>query len=475
MTKGLVCAVALVVLLPAAVHAQDALEAAARALGVAGVKSIEITGAGSNFALGQSHVPGARWPRFNVKTFTRTVNYETASMRDDLVRTQAEDPPRGGGVQPVRGEQRQTFVVSGDYAWNVTGDVAIPAPMALAERQLQLWLTPHGVVKAAMAHKATVQGRTVAFAVEHRFTARALVDARGLVERVDAMVAHPVEGDLPVQVTYADYQDFGGMKFPTRIRQSAGGFPVLDLTITDVRPNAPAAIETPRAIRDATGFYARVAAQMVADGVWYLTGGSHHSVVIEMSDHVIVVEAPLNDERALAVIAEARSLAGKPIRYVVNTHHHYDHSGGLRAFAGEGVTIVTHDSNRTFFERTLAAPATIDRDHLARSGRKAIVDGVGERRVFTDGSRVVELHHIAGNLHHDGLLLVYLPREKLLIEADAFTPGPAGAPPPAPASASAVNLADTVARLRLAVDRIVPLHGGMVPFAELARSIGRAP
>jgi glyoxylase-like metal-dependent hydrolase (beta-lactamase superfamily II) len=485
MTKRVLVAMALVLLLPALAWAQDgraALESAARALGAPGLKSIEIKGSGSNFALGQSHAPGAPWPRFNLKSFTRTVNYETASMRDDLVRTQAEDPPRGGGVQPVRGEQRQVFLVRGDDAWNVTEEADIPAPMAVADRQMQLWLTPHGVVKAALASNAGVQGRTVSFAVPSRFTAKAFLDRGGLVERVEAVLAHPVVGDLPVQVAYFDYQDFGGVKFPTKIRQWAGGFPTLDLTITEVRPNAAADIETPLTVRGTTGFYARVANQMVADGVWYITGGSHHSVAIEMDDHLIVVEGPLNDERALAVIEEVRSLVpAKPIRYVVNTHHHYDHAGGLRAFAGEGVTIITHDVNRPFFEHTLAAPATVDRDHLARSGRpsppnrKATVEGVRDRRVLTDGTRVVELHHIAGNQHHEGLLLVYLPKEKMLVEADAFTPGPANVPPVTPASPYTVNLADTVARLGLAVDQILPLHGRSVPFGELARSIGRAP
>jgi glyoxylase-like metal-dependent hydrolase (beta-lactamase superfamily II) len=478
MTKGLLLAV-MVLVVPLVTAAQDAratLEGAARALGATGLKSIEIKGSGTSFALGQSHVPGAPWPRFNLTSFTRTVNYETASMRDDLVRTQGEDPPRGGGQQPVRGEQRQTFLVSGDHAWNITTEAAIPAPIALAERQMQLWLTPHGVVRAAMASGATVQGRTVSFAVPRRFTAKAFLDSSGLVERVEAVLAHPVAGDLPVQVAYSDYQDFGGVKFPSRIRQWAGGFPTLDLTITGVRPNAAADIETPPAVRGATGFYARVANQMVADGVWYITGGSHHSVAIEMSDHVVVVEGPLNDERALAVIAEVRSLVPtKPIRYVVNSHHHYDHSGGLRAFAGEGATIITHESNRAFFERTLATGATIERDHLARSGRTATVEGVRERRVLTDGTRVLEIHHIAGNLHHDGLLLVYLPRQKLLIEADAFTPGPAQAPPPGPANPFSVNLADNVTRLGLAVDQILPLHGRIVPFSELGRAIGRTP
>jgi glyoxylase-like metal-dependent hydrolase (beta-lactamase superfamily II) len=404
------------------------------------------------------------------------VNYDTASLRDEIVRTQAEDPPRGGGQQPVRGEQRQMFVARGDHAWNVVGDAAIPAPIALAERQFQLWSTPHGVAKAALAHGGTLRGRTIAFTVPWRFTAKATVDAGGLIEKVEALVAHPVVGDLSVEIAYSDYRDFDGVKFPMRIRQSAGGFPSLDLTVTGVRPAATVDVQVPDGVRETAAPYARVTTQMAADGVWYLTGGTHHSVVIEMSDHLIVVEGPLNDERAVAVIAEARSLApGKPIRHVVNSHHHFDHSGGVRALAAEGATVVTHEANRAFFEQALAAPATISPDRLARSGRKATVEGVSDRRVLTDGSRTVEIHHIAGNLHHDGLVLVYLPKEKLVIEADAFTPGPAGAAPPTPVNPFQVNLADTITRLGLAVDRILPLHGRIVPLAELHRAIGRAP
>ncbi len=124
---------------------------------------------------------------------------------------------------------------------------------------------------------------------------RATLSDQNLVERVDAVIPNAVVGDLPVEVTYSDYRDFGGVKFPTRIRQSAGGFPTLDLTVTDVKANGPVDIQVPDAVRQATNVYGRVATQMVADGVWYLTGGSHHSVVIEMKDHLIVVEGPLNE------------------------------------------------------------------------------------------------------------------------------------------------------------------------------------
>jgi glyoxylase-like metal-dependent hydrolase (beta-lactamase superfamily II) len=231
-------------------------------------------------------------------------------------------------------------------------------------------------------------------------------------------------------------------------------------------------VPVPEPVRQATSPYGRVVSEPVTDGVWYVTGGTHHSVVIEMSDHLIVVEAPLNDERALAVLGEARRLSPKPIKFVLNSHHHFDHAGGLRAVAGEGITILTHEVNRPFFSRVLGAPATVSPDHLTTSGKKGAVEGVRDRQVLTDGARQVEIHHIAGNLHHDGMLMVYLPREKLLIQADAFTPGPPNAPPPSPAHPFTVNLADTIARLGLDVDRLLPLHGRIVPLAELRRAIG---
>ncbi len=470
---------AVVVLLsPPAGYAQDGratLANVAKAMGATTLKSIQYTSSGVNFAVGQSFAPGMPWPRFNVKSYTRAVNYETASLRDELVRTQAEDPPRGGGLQPVRGEQRQIFVVSGDHAWNVAAEAATPAPIALAERQLQLWTTPHGVIKAALANNATMQGRTITFALPGRFTVKAIVDERNLVEKIEAAIPHPVLGEMRVEVSYSDYRDFGGVKFPMRIRQAAGGFPALDLTVSDVRPNLAVDVQVPDTISQATAPYARVTTQMVADGVFYLTGGTHHSVAIEMKDHLVVVEGPLNDERALAVIAEVKSLApNKPIRYVINSHHHFDHSGGIRAFAAEGATVITHETNRAFIERVLTAPATLYPDHLAKSGLKGTVEGVRDRRVLTDGTRTVELHLIAGNLHHDGLLMVYLPKEKLLIEADAYTPPPPNTPPPMPVSPFSVNLADNIARLGLAVDRLLPLHGRIVPLAELHNAIGRA-
>jgi glyoxylase-like metal-dependent hydrolase (beta-lactamase superfamily II) len=425
--------------------------------------------------------PGTPWPRFNLKTFTRTINYDTPAMRDDFVRTQADPAARGGGGIPLIGEQHLIQGVSGTDAWNQVGEnPPTPAIAAVADRQLQLLITPQGVIKAAIKHNATVETQTVdgkkmtvtSFTVPGQFKVQAFVNDRNQVEKVESWNTNPVLGDLQTETTYADYKDFGGAQFPTRITQKQGGFPTLDLTVTDVKPNAPADIQIPDNVRQAS---VKVTADKVADGVWYLTGGTHHSVLIEMSDHLVVIEGPQDDARAAAVIAEVKKLVpNKPIKYVVNTHHHFDHAGGLGAFAADGATIITHDVNKAFLEQSLAAPRTIQPDKLAQSGKKATVDGMQDKRVLSDGTHTVELYLIKGTPHGDGLIMAYLPKEKLLVEADAFTPAPPNATPPAQPNPAQVNLYDNIERLNLAVDQILPLHGRKVPLAELQKAIGKS-
>jgi glyoxylase-like metal-dependent hydrolase (beta-lactamase superfamily II) len=472
--------VILCVLMPRLGYGQEAkatLEGVAKAMG--DPKSLQYTGSGSTFAVGQNPAPGAPWPRFNAKNYTRMINYDTASMRDEIVRTQVE-PVRGGGGQPVVGEQRQNLMVSGTHAWNQVGEnPPAPALVAVADRQHQLWITPHGVIKAAMKHNATVQAQTeggkkmttVSFVVPGQLKVKALVNDKNLVEKVDSWSPNPVLGDMLTETTYADYKDFGGVQFPTKITQKAGGFPSLDLTVSEVKPNAPVDLQVPDNVRQAS---VKVETDKVADGVWYITGGTHHSVLVEMNDHLVVIEGPQDDARATAVIAEVKkTVPTKPIKYVVNTHHHFDHAGGLGPFVAEGATIITHDVNKGFFEQSLTAPRTVQPDKLAQSGKKATVEGMQDKRVLSDGTRTMELYLIQGSTHHDGLIMAYLPKEKLLVEADAYTPGAPNASPPAQPNPFSVNLYENIERLKLTVDQLLPLHGRKVPLAELQKWIGK--
>ena len=370
--------------------------------------------------------------------------------------------------------------MSGTHAWNQVGEATNPTLAAVTDRLHQLWITPHGVVKAAMAHNATVASKTeggkkittVSFMVPGKLKVNATVNERNLVEKVESWSTNPVVGDMLVETTYADYKDFGGVQFPTKIAQKAGGFPSLDLTVSAVLPNVSVDIQVPDNVQKAA---VRVQTQKVVDGVWYLTGGTHHSVLVEMQDYVVVVEGPQNDERATAVIAEVKqTVPNKPIKYVVNSHHHFDHAGGLGPFVAEGVTIITHAINKPFFEQAFAAPRTVSPDKLAQSGKKATLETLNDKLVLRDATRTLEIYHISDNPHHDGLILAYLPKEKLLIEADAYNPAPPDTPPPAQANQSSVNLHDNIGRLKLEVDRILPLHVRIVPLAELLKAIGRA-
>jgi glyoxylase-like metal-dependent hydrolase (beta-lactamase superfamily II) len=453
---------------------QAALRQSDQAMGGAALKTLRYAASGTGSTFGQAWVPGQPWPRLNVTSFVRLIDYENGAMREDSARARAE--PNGGGAVPLmgQGEQRVSAHVRGNQAWNQVGPAGVAAPVALDARIHDLWTTPHGVIKAALKNGATVHkegGKTVAsFTQPGRFSARALIGADGMVERVDSVHPHPVSGDTPVSTIYGAYRDFGGVKFPSRIVQTQGGSVVYDLTVTEVQPNAPVAIEVPATV---TAFAERAVAEKAAEGVWHIAGGSHNSVLIEMADHAILVESPLYDGRALAVLAEAkRLLPSKPIRYAINSHHHFDHSGGLRAAASEGITLVTSEMARPYFERLLANPNSINPDALQRSGRKVNVVGVSGMREFGDATRQVIVYPIEGSIHAQGFQMVWLPRERLLIEADAYTPGAPGAAPPNPPNANHLNLLDNIQRRNLDVDRILPLHGRIVPLAELRATAG---
>ena len=462
---------------PAAEDAEALLRRTAVTMGATDLKTIRFAGSGTGATFGQAFKPGVAWPKLNYSSFARVADYQNAALREDFARSRGE--PTGGGAVPLSGEQKLTTYLHGTHAWNVAGPAPAPAGVALDSRIHDLWSTPHGVVLAALRNKATVTWRVqggkevaaVSFTEPGRFSATALIDENYLVQRVEARVPHPVLGDTAVVTTYSDYQDYGGVKFPRRIRQSAGGFPVLDITVSEVQPNAPAGITVPDNVLKAAE---RVTTEKAAEGVWFLAGGSHNSVAIEMKDHIILVESPLYDGRAAPVLEAAGKLVpGKPVRYVVNSHDHFDHAGGVRTAVAAGATLVVHGDAKTYFERVLANPNRIHPDLLAGSGRKAKVVGVNGKRVFSDGTRSVEVHAFTGSVHSNAFLLVYLPNEKLLIEADAFTPPPPNTPAPTPANANNVNLADNIARLNLPVERILPLHGRIVPVGELYRVVGR--
>jgi glyoxylase-like metal-dependent hydrolase (beta-lactamase superfamily II) len=156
-----------------------------------------------------------------------------------------------------------------------------------------------------------------------------------------------------------------------------------------------------------------------------MIGGNYMSLALDMGDHILVVESGQNDARGMAVMAAAKqAIPGKPIRFVVNSHPHFDHAGGLAAAVAEGATILTHENNEDVLERLLSGPRTLIGDSLAKANRRPNVEGVDDREVRkgTNG-KVVELIHVP-NEHSDGMLVVYLPAEKAVWSADVTVTNP---------------------------------------------------
>jgi glyoxylase-like metal-dependent hydrolase (beta-lactamase superfamily II) len=443
------------------------------------VQSIQFSGTGKAGGLGQDWGPNTPWHGTVITSYTRTIDYPSRSSKEELTRTQ-ETPPSRGGEAPFAGVQKQVNLVSGEYAWNQPGDKPIPANAAADERQLQIWVTPQGFLKAAAENNATLTRGKKASVIsfmsgKHKVTGE--INDQGLVTKVDTWIANPVLGDMLVDTTYSDYKDFNGVKFPLHIVQKQGGFATLDLNVTEVKANVEGtALEVPDVVRQATPPPVRVTSQKLADGVWFLGGGSHNSVLVEFKDYVAVVEAPNSEERSEAVMAEVKKLVpDKPIRYVINTHHHFDHSGGLRTYVADGVTIITNQGNKAFYERAWQQPRTLEPDKLSQNPKKAVFITYKDKYVLTDGSRSLEIYRIQGDNHNEFMSFAYLPKEKILIEADDFTPPAPNGPGLVPVSLGfANNLYDNLERLKISVDTIAPLHGRVVPFSEMQRALGKS-
>lgn len=451
--------------------------AAADAMGATNLNSIQFSGTGSHYAFGQAYAPGERWPRFEAKTYAAAVDYQTPAMRLEMVRAQAEHPPHGGGAQPFAADQRTVTVVSANHAWTEGEGRPTPNPAAVSERLRQVWLTPHGIIKAAVKSGATANGKVVTLNIEDREVKATLNDAH-LVERVEYLMTNSVIGDVPVDITYSDYADFGGVKFPRHIVEKWDGFETVDITVNDVRPNVAVSLPVPENVAQAPAPppVPNVDVEKVADGVWSLYVPNTRSLAVEFADHIVMLEGPTSEARSLAVNDTIRRLVpGKPIRYVVNTHAHYDHAGGLRTYVAQGATVITHQRNKAFYEQAWARPWTIEPDLLAKSPKPVTIETVTDKRVLTDRSgRSVELYAMENSGHNANQLLAYLPKERVILYGDGYNP-PAGPDPRDPSRTLefAQQLYDNVQRLKLNPARIAAVHSrAVVPFEHLKINLG---
>jgi glyoxylase-like metal-dependent hydrolase (beta-lactamase superfamily II) len=366
--------------------------------------------------------------------------------------------------------------------------------MAGWTQQLEIWTSPWGFLKGAAkygatASKATVHGKdydVLTWSPPARSPSGAAyklvgyITPDGLVVRVQTWVEESVFGDMEVDALYSTYRDVGGVKFPVTIVQKKGGQPSFQLNTLGVavNPKDLAALMTPAAggpPASAPPPPGAIKSEMLAKDVYRIVG-PYNSLAVGFKDYVVIFEpGPQNEARAQAVIAETRRLfPGKPIKYGVISHHHFDHSGGIEAVAAEGIAIVTPEVNKAFLEGALNGSRTLGGDALAKSGKKAVIEAMGDKRVFADKSHSLEIHLIQGLPHADGLVIGYLPKEKILVYADMFNL-PTAEQPVTNTIPTQVFLAN-IERLGLKPERILSIHA-LVPdrlatMADIRGSLG---
>ena len=461
MWKTRAAATFVVALLPASVFAQDArtvIDAASRAMGMEGVNSITYSGVAAAGNFGQSRTISFGLASTSIRNYTRTIDFARPASH-----------ATGEAIPPV--------VRGGPAPQPFTYDEAIAADSPWAQ-QLSIWVTPWGFLRGAAANNATlrtkklgeVSYRTLTWSPPQKAPSGAPYQVIGyigpdnLVDRVETWVEHPIFGDMRVEIAFQNYRDFGGVKSPTRIAERRMGMEMFVTGISAVTVN-PANLTELMAASDVRRLTSDVSAatpvsrgatsEKLADGV-YRIAGDYVSMAVEFKDHVVVLEAGQSEARGLAIIAETRRLfPAKRVKYVVNTHPHFDHAAGLPPFVAEGVTILENDNSRYFMEASLSEPRTLVGDVMAKSRKKPKVEGVIDKLVLQDSTRTLELHAVKNLDHSDAMLIAYLPKERILFSADFNV-----AAPGEPLTPSLQTLAANIERLQLDFDQHVTVHPG---------------
>jgi len=406
---------------------------------------------------------------------------------------------RATGATNNIGAGGSTAVAAGTFNQQITAaqiDVAQPW-----NGSLEFYLTPWGFLKGASENNATVNKGVISWSPKVKapsgknYVINGYLNKQNQVERVETWLGENIMGDMHIVATYTGWKDFGGVMAPAKIVQTRGGWPFFEVNVTSAKgnPSDVATLVPPPAPPAGRGGGAPaggaaggrggappappalvVTSEKLGDGLYRLTTGpgSYDSVIVEFKDYIMMLEAGQSQARAQAYVAETKKLIpNKPIRYVFNTHPHSDHTGGLPVLVAEGATIITQQNNVKFLEGALNTPRTLMPmdDTLAKNPKKAKVEAVAEKKVYTDGTRTVEMYHIFPAPHSNGLMIAYMPKEKVLFQGDfSVNPGE-------PANDHVKALVPVLEKLNLDFNRYINVHTSAAPQtkADVWKAMGK--
>ncbi|HET9193970.1 MAG TPA: MBL fold metallo-hydrolase [Vicinamibacterales bacterium] len=463
-----------------ATQEQQVIDDAVEAMGGAGrireVKALTIQGTGTAPNAGQNRTPEDELPVWKVTEYTRRIDLVNWRTRVQQVR-EAQFLFAGELVQ------RQTQGIDGDAAYNVSasGTVSRAGAAAARDRRSELLHHPVTFLKTIVDADITLSNlrarageRLVDIAMPDGGTMTLGIDAAThLPTRVVSMAANPNMGDVAIETRFSDYEEVGGLKLPRRLTTKMDYYLQLDLQVAKNAVDGDMSdLALSAALRQAKAPEPSpvvVTVEPVAKGIWWLAGsGNHRSVVFEFDDHLVLFEAPVNEARTKAVIDKARTLSPKPLTKAIVSHHHFDHSGGLRVAIAEGLTIVTHRSNEAFFTSLVARQHTIAPDTLEKVRRLVTFELVDDQLTLKDESMEVQLYHLLDNPREGTNIYAYVPRDRILVQADLYDATWLR-------HSWGENVLRNLERRGLKIERSVPVHGVIEPFDQMVRNIKSKP
>lgn len=451
----------------------DATEAMGGIARIQQVKTLVIEGEGEAPNLGQNLTADSALPVWKVTEFQRAVDLPNGRMRVKQVRT-AQFLLASATVQ--QSEQG----VDGDVGYNI-GQNGMPSRTSEAvvrDRQIEMLHHPLTLLRAALEPDAKVGNLRRMDGFDRVDVTTTMGDlltvdvdtATKMPLRITSMSYNANLGDAAIETSLADFETAGGLKMPKRLTTMIDKYPQFDFRVTRNAVDAdtgdltaPAGVQS-QSLPPAAAV--TVTAEEVGKGIWWLAGsGNHRSILFEFADHLVLFETPLNETRTKAVIDTARSLRPeKPLTKAIISHHHFDHSGGLRMAVAEGLTIITYRGNVDLFKELVARKHSIVQDALARNPKPMDIVPVDDEMTLKDSSMEVRLYHVKDNPREGTNLFAYIPRDRMLVQADLYDSNWMRHP-------WGDNLPFNLGLRKLQVVKSVPVHGAVQTYADVLKTI----